>query len=65
MRGDLFAALIAGGPAVAGLLPFSPVDERDWREAALRAAGRRLAPGLLDELRRQSLALPPLAPRWS
>jgi bacillithiol biosynthesis cysteine-adding enzyme BshC len=59
MGGDLFAALIAGGPAVAGLLPFSPIDERDWRQAALQAAGRRLAPGLQDELRRQSSALPP------
>jgi len=59
MGGDLFAALIAGGPAVAGLLPFSPVAERDWEAAARRAARRRISPGLQDELRRQSRTLPP------
>ena len=59
MGGDLFASFIAGGTAAAGLLPFGPVDERDWEAAARLAAGRRLAPGLQDELRRQSGALPP------
>lgn len=59
MGGDLFASFIAGGTATAGLLPFRPVDERDWEAAARRAARRPLAPGLLDELRRQSGALPP------
>jgi len=59
MGGDLFASFIAGGTATAGLLPFGPVDERDWEAAARLAAGRRIAPGLQDELRRQSGALPP------
>jgi len=59
MGGDLFASFIAGGTAAAGLLPSRPVDERDWEAAARRAARRHVAPGLLDELRRQSGALPP------
>lgn len=59
MGGDLFASFIAGGTATAGLLPFRPLDERDWEAAARLAAGRRRAPALRDELRRQSDALPP------
>src|SRR5512137_3089244 len=55
---DFFASFIDGASAATDLLPVRPLDEGAWAAAARSASGRGLAPGLLAEIRRQSLALP-------
>jgi bacillithiol biosynthesis cysteine-adding enzyme BshC len=56
---SIFAALLAGRAEAQRLLPGRFQDPEAWRAAADVASARRVAPGLLDELDRQSAALPP------
>jgi bacillithiol biosynthesis cysteine-adding enzyme BshC len=56
---DFFASFIAGEPAAAALLPARPLDEGAWDAAMRRAARRRTADGLVEELKRQAVHLPP------
>ncbi|MGZ5958169.1 MAG: bacillithiol biosynthesis protein BshC, partial [Myxococcaceae bacterium] len=58
MASDFFASFISGESAASALLPARPLDEEAWEAAARRAGRRRMSDDLLDELRRQSAALP-------
>jgi bacillithiol synthase len=58
MASDFFASFIAGEPAAAALLPVRPLDEGAWDVAMRRAARRRTADGLVEELKRQAAHLP-------
>jgi bacillithiol biosynthesis cysteine-adding enzyme BshC len=55
---DFFASFIAGEPSALALLPARPLDEEAWDNAMRRAARRRAADGLVEELRRQAKGLP-------
>ena len=63
MPADFFAAFVAGERAAAALLPARPLDEGAWDDAVRRASRRRIAGGLVDELRRQASDLPPSSAR--
>jgi bacillithiol synthase len=58
MPADFFAAFVAGERAAAALLPARPFDETAWDDAVRRASQRRIADGLVAELRRQAAELP-------
>jgi bacillithiol synthase len=60
---DFFASFIAGETAAVALLPARPLDEGAWDFSQRRAAQRRPAEGLVDELKRQAAGLPPSAAR--
>ncbi|MGO8971541.1 MAG: bacillithiol biosynthesis cysteine-adding enzyme BshC [Myxococcaceae bacterium] len=59
MAFDFFASFIQGDSAARALLPVRPLDEEAWDDAFQRAAERRPADGLVEELQRQAAELPP------
>lgn len=59
MSESIFAALLAGRPEVQRLLPGRFAEPAAWCQAAREASGRRIEASVLDELARQSSALPP------
>ena len=59
MAESIFAALLAGRPRALGLLPGRFQDPEAWRAAADAASAGAVAPEMLEELARQSSALPP------
>jgi bacillithiol biosynthesis cysteine-adding enzyme BshC len=63
MPESIFGALLAGRPEALRLLPGRFRDPDAWRAAAQVAATRRPASALLEELARQSRALPESAAR--
>jgi bacillithiol biosynthesis cysteine-adding enzyme BshC len=60
---DFFASFISGEPAASAFLPVRPLDEGAWDAAARRAARRRCADGVVQELKRQAAGLPASAAR--
>src|SRR5271165_1812753 len=58
MASDFFASFIGGEAPARALLPVRPLDEEAWDGAVERAAKRRPADGLLEELMRQAAELP-------
>ena len=63
MASDFFTSFIAGEAPARALLPVRPLDEEAWDSAVERAARRRPADGLLEELTRQAAELPASAAR--
>lgn len=63
MTDSVFAALLAGRPEAQHLLPSRFTEPEAWRLAAEAAAQRQIAPTLLEELARQTQALPASAAR--